>query len=141
MSHPNPQAEYGENEIHHAKYGYGDASIHPSKRPLEGKIIRAIITPPSRQEWEEEFDEKFVKDNGENVEPSFKDPNGDVGPVKGYIRSLLLSHNQRLVDGLETIRHEYLGCIVDEEYPMCDKCEVGESIIKAVKALIEKPHS
>lgn len=33
MSHPDPQSEYGENEVAPSKYGYGPADIHPSKRP------------------------------------------------------------------------------------------------------------
>jgi len=33
-----------------------------------------------------EFDKDFVKDNGPNVEPSFSDPNGQVGPVRQLIK-------------------------------------------------------
>jgi len=33
----------------------------------------------------EEFDRKFVKDCGPDVEPIFKDANGSVGPIRRFL--------------------------------------------------------
>ena len=48
--------------------------------------------------WAEMFDEKFVKDNGDSIEPSFSDPNGQVGPVKSFIKSLLKDEKKKWVE-------------------------------------------
>lgn len=37
------------------------------------------------EELRKEFYHNFVKDNGSRVEPSFRDPNGDVGPLWNWI--------------------------------------------------------
>jgi hypothetical protein len=44
---------------------------------------------PDNKTWSDRFDEEFVKDNGENINPSFIDPNGDVGPVKAFFQNEL----------------------------------------------------
>lgn len=38
-------------------------------------------------EWEKEFDEKFVRDMGADIEPVFIDLVGSVGPIKQFIRT------------------------------------------------------
>jgi len=40
-------------------------------------------------EFEKQFDKEFVKDCGPNIQPIFRDPVGDVGPVKQFIREII----------------------------------------------------
>lgn len=56
-SHPDPTRDYGENEIAESKYGYGDADIHPSKKPTDN-----MTTPPS-QRIKEIAKELFTKED------------------------------------------------------------------------------
>jgi len=48
-------------------------------------------------DWEASFDKQFVKHQYSNVEPTFKDPVGDVGPIKAYIRDLLAAKDRDLI--------------------------------------------
>ena len=47
------------------------------------------MTPTQLLKIKGEFFKKFVKDNGKDIEPSFRDPNGSVGPVWQFIESKL----------------------------------------------------
>ena len=47
------------------------------------------------KDWEIEFDREFVRDNGAYIEPSFIDPNGDVNPVKAFIRQLIAEERKK----------------------------------------------
>jgi hypothetical protein len=71
------------------------------------------------KDWEERFDKEFIKDNGHDTEPSFKDPNGDVGPVKSFIKELLeftkKEERERLiglVEGMKRSTHSDKGLIM-----------------------------
>jgi hypothetical protein len=55
------------------------------------------------EQWEKEFDIKFVDYHGEKVEPTFRDAIGDVGPVKAFIRTQRIAAEREL---LETILRE-----------------------------------
>lgn len=52
------------------------------------------MTPEQKiiKEWER----KFVKDLGGKVEPIFKDPNGDVGPMRVWLSAALKSYRQEI---------------------------------------------
>lgn len=66
------------------------------------------MTNIQKQSWEERFDDKFVKDNGKDIEPSFKDPNGDVGAVKQFIsQEIQKAYQKGIVDAVKEL--EELG--------------------------------
>lgn len=56
----------------------------------------------------EEFDEDFKKDNGELVEPTFKDPVGDFCPVRRFI-------SQALDETIRAVCEECLEKIGEDE--------------------------
>lgn len=60
-----------------------------------------VVMTKQQENWTEEFDEEFVKDNGDKIEPSFKDPNGDVTLIKSFISKTLSENNQRIVGVVE----------------------------------------
>ena len=61
----------------------------------------------SQKQTLRKFDEKFEKDNGSKVEPSFKDPNGDVGPVKQFLLSELSEAKHEVINDLLALFDDY----------------------------------
>lgn len=55
-----------------------------------------------KEEAIEEFDKEFVKDNGENIEDSMKDPYGAVGPLRNFINSQI---DKAYEEGEKTVRN------------------------------------
>lgn len=86
------------------------------------------------KDWRERFDEQFVKDNGGDIEPSFKDSNGDVGPVRVFIQELLKEERERT---LELVREEInkKKQFIDLAELMCDMvyAEDISTIIESLK--------
>lgn len=77
---------------------------HQENYPLPKNFSNPIEPQGS---WEVEFENEFVKDNGSEIEPSFKDPNGDVGPIKDFIRKVrteAIKEERRRIEKL--IKHE-----------------------------------
>ena len=76
---------------------------------------------------EEEFDKQFVKDNGENVEPSFIDPNGSVGPIKQFHQETIDLVIKELIKELQEFEME----IIDKDG------DIIECYHKSIKTYLE----
>lgn len=79
------------------------------------------------QKIKEEFYREFVKDNGSQVNPSFRDPNGDVYLVWKFFESKLA---QLQKETLEEVYSELHGEISSVQSPKLSKGWVIEQINK-----------
>lgn len=50
---------------------------------------------------EQRFDEEFVQYNGPDIEPSFTDPAGQVGPIKAFLAQELKEREKEIVERIE----------------------------------------
>lgn len=79
--------------------------------------------------WEERFDEDFVDSNGPDVEPSFRDPHGDVGPVISFIRQVEQDTREAM---LKEVMEEILRIpeLEKEESESCENCKGIDAEVK-----------
>lgn len=54
----------------------------------------------NKQDWKKDFDREFVQDNNTYIEPSFKDPAGDVQRVRNFIEEQLTKAREEGARGL-----------------------------------------
>jgi len=54
-----------------------------------------------QSDWEIEFDNKFVRDLGDKVEPIWKDPVGCVQPVKSFIAEQIKKEKEKVLVEME----------------------------------------
>ena len=58
------------------------------------KMEYEVLDNAPVEDWEERFDKQFVVDNGEDVEPVFKDQS-DVNLVKQFIREIIQNNDKK----------------------------------------------
>lgn len=100
VTHKKAQVE----ECKYCSFGFPEPEVPVDGLPCnksEGKV----------EVWEPEFDREFVDKLDGTVEPIFRDPNGDVGPVKQFIKSTI----QKAVDAAVRERNELLQDIIDSD--------------------------
>lgn len=61
----------------------------------------------NKETIEKRFDESFVKDQGPFIEPTWKDPNGCVGPVRAFIHETITELLREVVGPLTENEVEY----------------------------------
>jgi len=81
-------------------------------------------------DWEARFDRQFVKHQYSNVEPTFIDPVGDVGPIKAFIRDLLAAKDREREAGATEYRQFILNVL--DGIDIAD----GEGNTKAIRLAI-----
>jgi hypothetical protein len=75
----------------------------------------------NKESMRERFDKEFVKDNGDDVEPSFNDPSGDVESVRLFIEkelSLALKSQREEIEVLTKIIDKYEKLVTLQEKDM-----------------------
>lgn len=76
------------------------------------------MTQQQIEEIKKEFFDEFVQDNGENIEPSFGDPNGSVGPVWQFIEQKLREVEEKVLRDFINYLSEDIGRTADRDEAM-----------------------
>jgi len=90
-----------------------------------------------------EFDRKFVKDCGPDVEPIFKDANGSVGPIRRFITTSIQQAEQegykRGVKAVELPTIDHSKCPMKESCIGYQNAESDLENIKEALSSLDKP--